>query len=398
MAQAPQKMAYQSVVRNASNQIVANQSIGVKISIIEGSLNGTTVYSETHSVTTNTNGLFSLETGGGTPANGNFSAINWGNGSHYIKSEIDITGGTNYSLSGTMELLSVPYALYAEKSGNASLINTTTEPAGVNCANGGTKIEVGLDSNSNGILDALEINSTLTKYVCNSTSTNGYNSLINTTIEPLGVNCSNGGIKIEVGLDLNNNGNLDSNEVQTSKTKYLCTPNSNSNLTIQQRLDLGQSPFSIINSGIPINNLYGMTYQGGIIFYIDMATTKGLVVTDFSIGSACFGCYGVNISTTDEIFGGLQNTINTVNNGCAGGSNPAVLCYNLVYNGYSDWYLPCRAETGAMFSNIPNFVNLGFWNSNQGPVDANGPMRLWTTGNSQDACGIGTRAVRIFTN
>jgi len=171
IAQAPQKMAYQSVVRNAANQIVANQNIGVKISIVEGALTGTTVYSETHNTTTNANGLFTLEAGGGTPSTGTFSAINWGNGSHYIKSEIDITGGTNYIFSGTMQLLSVPYALYAERSGNASLINTTTEPAGVNCANGGTKIEVGLDSNSNGVLDAGEINEAQSKYVCNGNST-----------------------------------------------------------------------------------------------------------------------------------------------------------------------------------------------------------------------------------
>ena len=167
IAQAPQRMSYQSVVRNASNQIVANQSIGVKISIVEGSLTGTIVYAEIHTTTTNANGLFTLEAGGGTPITGTFSGINWGNGSHYIKSEIDVTGGTNYTLSGTMELLSVPYALYAEKSGNASLINTTTEPAGTNCVNGGTKIEVGLDANNNGILDSNEINSSMTKYICN---------------------------------------------------------------------------------------------------------------------------------------------------------------------------------------------------------------------------------------
>ena len=173
IAQAPQKMAYQSVVRNVANQIVANQSIGVKISIVEGSLTGTTVYSETHTTITNANGLFTLEAGGGTPTIGTFSAINWSNGSHYIKSEIDSTGGTNYNLSGTTELLSVPYALYSEKSGNASLINTTTEPAGTNCVNGGTKIEVGLDSNSNGVLDSSEINTSQTKFVCNGTNSTG---------------------------------------------------------------------------------------------------------------------------------------------------------------------------------------------------------------------------------
>ena len=124
MAQAPQKMAYQSVLRNATNQIVANQSIGVKISIVEGALTGTTVYSETHTTTTNANGLFTLEAGGGTPITGTFSEINWGNGSHYIKSEIDVIGGTNYTLSGTMELLSVPYALYAATAGNSGTLST----------------------------------------------------------------------------------------------------------------------------------------------------------------------------------------------------------------------------------------------------------------------------------
>jgi hypothetical protein len=118
-AQAPQKMSYQSVVRNAANQIVANQNIGVKISIVEGSLTGATVYAETHTTTTNANGLFTLEAGGGIPITGTFSAINWGNGSHFIKSEIDVSGGTNYALSGTMELLSVPYALYAATAGNS---------------------------------------------------------------------------------------------------------------------------------------------------------------------------------------------------------------------------------------------------------------------------------------
>ena len=112
-AQAPQKMTYQSVVRNSANVLLANQAVGVRISILEGSLSGTAVYSETHTVTTNANGLFTLEAGGGTPTEGVFADIVWGNGSHYIKSEIDPTGGTNYTLSATKELLSVPYALYA---------------------------------------------------------------------------------------------------------------------------------------------------------------------------------------------------------------------------------------------------------------------------------------------
>ena len=131
-AQAPQKMSYQSVVRNAANQIIANQSIGVKISIVEGSLTGTTVYAERHTTTTNANGLFTLEAGGGTPTTGTFATINWGNGSHYIKSEIDVTGGTNYTLSGTMELLSVPYALYATNGISPAQATAITAQAATN--------------------------------------------------------------------------------------------------------------------------------------------------------------------------------------------------------------------------------------------------------------------------
>ena len=121
-AQAPQKMTYQSVVRNSANVLLANQAVGVRISILEGSLSGTAVYSETHAVTTNANGLFTLEAGGGTPTEGVFADIVWGNGAHYIKSEIDPTGGTNYTLSATKELLSVPYALNGITSAQADAI------------------------------------------------------------------------------------------------------------------------------------------------------------------------------------------------------------------------------------------------------------------------------------
>ena len=290
--------------------------------------------------------------------------------------------------------------------GKNTLVNTTTEPAGANCANGGTKIEVGLDTDGNGVLDNSEVNSSLTKYVCNGSSISGINSLINTTIEPSGINCANGGIKIEVGLDGNNNGDLDSNEVQTNKTKYLCTPNSNSNLTIQQRLDLGETPFSIINSGVPMNNLYGKTYQGGLIFHIDMANFRGLVVTDFNVtGQRCFGCRGIDISTSSELYSGLQNTINFINNGCDGNGSVRA-CYDLVYNGFDDWYLPSSGECSTIISNIPGWALSEFWTSTQGPIDSNGPIyQLFATGNANrndgspfSWCYGVTRAVRTFSN
>lgn len=117
-AQAPQKFSYQIVIRNASNVLVANQAVGIKISILQGSATGTAVYVETHTPTTNANGLASIEIGAGTVSSGVFSTINWSTGTYFVQSDVDPTGGTNYTITGTNQLLSVPYALYAQNSSN----------------------------------------------------------------------------------------------------------------------------------------------------------------------------------------------------------------------------------------------------------------------------------------
>jgi uncharacterized protein (TIGR02145 family) len=116
-AQSPEKMSYQAVVRNSSNQLVTNTAVGMKISILQGSANGTVVYSESQDPSTNANGLVTIEVGGGTVISGTFSSIDWSAGTYFIKTEIDPSGGTSYSISGTSQLLSVPYALYAKSAG-----------------------------------------------------------------------------------------------------------------------------------------------------------------------------------------------------------------------------------------------------------------------------------------
>jgi hypothetical protein len=112
--QVPEKMSYQAVIRNSSGQLVSTQTVGMQISILQGTASGTSVYIETHTPTTNINGLVSLEIGAGIAQSGNFSAIDWANGPYFIKTETDIDGGTNYTISGTSQLLSVPYALHAK--------------------------------------------------------------------------------------------------------------------------------------------------------------------------------------------------------------------------------------------------------------------------------------------
>jgi hypothetical protein len=136
-AQAPQKMSYQAVVRNNSNTLVVNSQVGVRISIYYFSsgasfIRSVNVYIESQVATTNQNGLFSIEIGTGTPISGNLSNVNWSTNEYYIKSEIDVSGTppyTNYTIKGSQQLMSVPYAFYANQSGGGkALLNGTTDP------------------------------------------------------------------------------------------------------------------------------------------------------------------------------------------------------------------------------------------------------------------------------
>jgi OmcA/MtrC family decaheme c-type cytochrome len=103
--------------------------------------------------------------------------------------------------------------------GANTLAKTSVEPAGANCPGGGIKIEVGIDANGNGTLDPSEVSPTGTSYVCNG---EGKNSLVATSPETAGANCPYGGTKIETGLDTNNNGTLDTTEVNANATTYVC--------------------------------------------------------------------------------------------------------------------------------------------------------------------------------
>ena len=121
IAQAPEKMSYQAVIRDTDNELVINQSVGMRISILQGSADDTAVYIETQNHATNANGLVSIEIGGGTIVSGDFSTVDWSTGPWFIKTETDPAGGTDYTITGTIQLLSVPYALYAKKA--ESLVN-----------------------------------------------------------------------------------------------------------------------------------------------------------------------------------------------------------------------------------------------------------------------------------
>ncbi len=118
LAQAPQAFDFQGVARDATGNIIPDQAVALRISILSGSETGPVVYRETHALSTSPYGLFSIAVGQGTPVEGNFATVAWATAAHYMRVEMDATGGSTYQDLGTTRLLSVPYALHAATSGS----------------------------------------------------------------------------------------------------------------------------------------------------------------------------------------------------------------------------------------------------------------------------------------
>jgi hypothetical protein len=110
-AQVPQAIKYQGVIRTNNGDLLSDSTFIVKITIHEGSFNGTIVYEETHGATTNAFGSFGLNVGQGTVLSGDFSSISWGSGDKFLEQSVDF--GAGYVSTGVMQFLSVPYALHA---------------------------------------------------------------------------------------------------------------------------------------------------------------------------------------------------------------------------------------------------------------------------------------------
>ncbi len=146
-AQSPEAFKYQAVVRDASNTIVNGQAVGMQLAILQGSPTGTAVYTEEFATSTNAYGLVNIEIGSGTTTD-NFSAIDWANGPYFIETSIDLNGGTAYSVMGTSQLVSVPYALHATTAETALVDNVDDADSDPNnetntgLALNGTSIEV----------------------------------------------------------------------------------------------------------------------------------------------------------------------------------------------------------------------------------------------------------------
>jgi hypothetical protein len=243
-SQAPQGINYQAVLRNANGSLVTNLTVGYKLEIRKTSTTGQVIYAERHTPLSNAQGLINVIIGGGTVIQGSFSSVNWGSGPYFIVTYVDFTGGTNYQLFGSQQLMSVPYALYANTAGSAInkwhygttvplstlgipgdyYLHTTTGNVYFN--NAGTWSII---ANLQGPIGPTGITGPAgaqgipgLQGIPGTNGTNGLNSLVKTTIESAGANCATGGVKLEYGLDNNTNGILDIGEINASLTKYVC--------------------------------------------------------------------------------------------------------------------------------------------------------------------------------
>ena len=207
-AQVPQGISYQAIALNTSGNPVVSSNVRLRLSVLDASSSGTVLYSETHLKTTNAQGLFNLVIGQGTVVSGVFNTINWALNTKFLKVEMDATGGTTYVLVGTTQLLSVPYALFADKvgsvAGNTSINDDIIDNKTSNFCFASTNGNVFAFNSSNGIwtgqAGSVSANGGLISsnknFAFASTSGNVYafNSSTNNWIVQAGSVSSNGGL------------------------------------------------------------------------------------------------------------------------------------------------------------------------------------------------------------
>src|SRR5690554_5217607 len=309
-AQAPEKMSYQAVVRDGSNALVSSTAVGMQISILQGSATGTAVYVETQTPTSNINGLVSLEIGSGTVVSGDFTTIDWANGPYFIKTETDPTGGTSYTITGTSQLLSVPYALHAKTAETVTGTITETDPIfGASVASGITGTDT---TNWNNKLDSY------------------------TETDPIfGASVASG----ITGTDTTNWNNKQDQLV--AGTNIIIVGNTIS-----------------ATGGGSTNNFYlGQDTLGGIVFYIYIGSDgnqHGLIVNK-NESTAQWQSSGTTTNATRS-WDGVYNT------GLMTSSPAANYVNGLTDGGFTDWYLPSIDELSILWHNrfhANNALNAG---------------------------------------
>jgi hypothetical protein len=446
-AQAPQGFNYQATVRNSSGALIVNQNVNFKFNIMLNSQTSVPVFTETHYVPTDDVGQVNLIIGQGTATTGTFSTINWGTGNYYLG--IELNTGSGYVAMGTTQLLSVPYALYANSSGNAqaptpdlatvlavnngannSQIKNLADPTEVQDAATKAYVDNKIPNGSN-IGEVLTWNGTSWTSITSSqmlpaVSTLSISTISNTSAISGGEVTSQGGSLVTArgicfGItpnpfvsgdhttDASGTGTFSSNmaSLSPSTTYYVRAYATNSYGTSYGNQ---QSFTTLYTPSVSI----GQAYQGGVVGYVYQPGDNGYVAgeTHGIIASTADLSNGIiwnnnsfNITTTTGVVlgTGLTNT-NLIESSLGNSFNYAAkICFDLVQGGYSDWFLPSLEELQKLYDNkslIGGFTSNYYWSSSKEDDTGHIAYTLsFGVQNMQYVSGLNTnyvRAVRYF--
>jgi uncharacterized protein YjdB len=380
-AQTPHAIPYQAAARTSSGAVIASQPVGVRFTIRDSAATGAVLYSETHTPTTTAQGLFTVQIGQGTPVAGSFSGINWGHNAKYLQVELDATGGITYTHIGTQQLLSVPYALHA----TSVKLRVSSTGDTLYSGNGNYVIIPGISA-ANCTVSAGTIAGTATVTAGSTTTlsnatTGGTWSSSNTGIATVGT----GGVVSGVAAG-------------TATISYTVT-NSCGSAVATRAVTVNANPMAI-----------GTNFGGGKIAYILQpgdpgyvaGETRGLIAAPSDIEMAAW--WNVGFQTTgayDTAIGtGMANT-NTIVTAQGVGTYAAKLCADLVLGGYSDWYLPSKAELNKLYinkSSIGGFASGVYWSSSETSATATWVHNFYNNDvhNGSKNSILHTRAIRFF--
>lgn len=396
-AQAPSKISFQAVIRNSTNQLVTNSLVGMRFSILKGEETGVAVYIETTTTKTNANGLVTTEIGTHNIVYGSIGSIDWENGPYFLKTETDPAGGSNYSITGTSPILSVPIALYATKAGNGfsgSYIDLTNKPTL-------------FDGSWNSLTGKPPFAFVATSGSYNDLSnkptlfSGKYNDL--TDKPALALVATSGSYN-----DLSNKPITDGSETKVTAGNNIAVTGSGTGIT----------PY-IINLNIP--HYVGELYGGGAVFYVDHTGNHGLIcgMVDVSGNQSWSNITSTQIGIAAQSdWDGKSNT-NAIINQPGQSYSAAKLCKeytNADYGTgiYNDWYLPTALELAKLYdalyqlnktfetdgnsSTTPIWKNNVYWSSNE--RDSNNAYYFDFNGGSYGFSGkynfLPVRAVRSF--
>jgi hypothetical protein len=306
MAQAPQGFTYQGVATDNNGFELQNQTISIQASILSSSATGTTVWQETHTTSTDTFGLFSVVIGEGTSTNGGSSAtfqeIDWGAASHFMKVEIDVNGGTNYVHVGTSQMMSVPYALYAENINMDSVSDYLTNDSSFMANVGGGENQVESSDFENQTTNS-DFNNNITGQI--PQALDGQKVIIYSTDKSIYLTDSIGSfLSVLYSVESNTIGNLTSNA--SGDTLYFLQSLNNSASAPNIMMTSINNINPVVVGSVPCttSELRQFKYSNGDFYYIrdhKMMKISNGNATEINNNSAT--CFTVNNSTVYQGYG-----------------------------------------------------------------------------------------------